>query len=209
MGAIQQHWWHKFCTINLPKHPRTIAGAHRFWSGYSTTKVFWLLGAKLLSTSTTTTILQHKTNQHTTFLSWGCKNCFHVVFFSLNLSTISKDTHDHMECFSFSKMGAVVTDRPSLVDLRRSTNLITMKWINHTKSSAFATAIASIGWWVMFAIGEPLALMYVLRRKKITQWKQGVLTHTYGSTSTIRGTINSTFCMLARHEGVSFFFKQL
>jgi hypothetical protein len=40
MGAIQQHWWHKFCTINLPKHPRTIAGAHRFWSGYSTTNRF-------------------------------------------------------------------------------------------------------------------------------------------------------------------------
>jgi hypothetical protein len=39
----------------------------------------------------------------------------------------------------------------------------------------------------------PLALTYVLRRKKITRWKQGVLTYTYCSTSTIRGTINSTF----------------
>ena len=49
-----------------------------------------------------------------------------MSFSSLNLSTISRDTHDHLECFSLSKMGAVVTDRPSLVDLRRSTNLITM-----------------------------------------------------------------------------------
>jgi hypothetical protein len=41
--------------------------------------------------------------------------------------------------------------------------------------------------------GAPLASTYVLRRKKITLWKQGVLTYTYSSTSTIRGTINSTF----------------
>ena len=49
--------------------------------------------------------------------------------------------------------------------------------------------------WMMGDVwcGAPLALTYVLRRKKITQWKQGVLTYTYGSTSTIRGTINSTF----------------
>jgi hypothetical protein len=50
-------------------------------------------------------------------------------------------------------------------------------------------------WWMDLDVwcGAPLALTYVLHRKKITQWKQGVLTYTYGSTSTIRGTINSTF----------------
>jgi hypothetical protein len=60
------------------------------------------------------------------YFSRGCIKIVSMFISSLKLSTISGDTHDHLECFSLSKIGAVVMDRPSLVDLHRSTNLITM-----------------------------------------------------------------------------------
>ena len=84
MEAIQQHWWHKFCTFLSAEQSQRLIDSGR-------------------ATVSTTTDLQIRTHCHggsTTILS------------SLNLSTFAKDAHDHLESFRCQRWGLMRrTDR--------------------------------------------------------------------------------------------------